>query len=59
MAMKEKGVRKEYVSQTFKLTPGLVERLDSYSKSTGVSKTFAAEKALTEYLDKYAPDDKK
>jgi len=43
--------KKESISQTFKMRADLVERLDAYRKETGVSKTFAVEKALEKYLD--------
>lgn len=47
--------KKEFISQTFKMRADLVERLDTYREQTGVSKTFAVEKALEKYLDEVAP----
>lgn len=50
-----KGDKKDFISQTFKLRADLVERLDAYRKQTGVSKTFAIEKAIEKYLDEMMP----
>lgn len=50
-----KGEKKNYISQTFKIRADLVERLDAYRAENGVSKTFAVEKALLKYLDEVAP----
>lgn len=50
-----KTCKKEFISQTFKMRADLVERLDMYRAQTGVSKTFAIEKALEKYLDEVAP----
>lgn len=50
-----KGEKKEFTAQTFKLNPELVERLNRYSATTGVSKTFAVERALEAYLAEKMP----
>lgn len=50
-----KNDKKEARPQTFKLRIDLVERLDAYRAETGVSKTFAVEKALERYLNEVAP----
>lgn len=47
-----KGNKKDFTAQTFKLNSELVERLNHYSETTGVSKTFAVERAIEKYLDK-------
>lgn len=47
--------KKDYISQTFKMRADLVRRLDEYRAATGVSKTFAIEKAVEKYLDEMAP----
>lgn len=40
----------EYVQRTFRLQADTVRKLDEYSKRTGVTRTFAVEKAILEYL---------
>lgn len=42
--------RPGYVQRTFRLKPDTVALLDRYSRATGVSRTFAVEKAISEYL---------
>lgn len=42
----------KYVQRTFRLHAGTVEMLDEYSSRTGVTRTFAVEKAITEYLER-------
>lgn len=53
--MKSDG--KQSVMSTFKLRSDIVDRLNKYSSETGVTKTFAVEKALEQYLARY--DDEK
>ena len=55
-----KGNRAGFRAQTFKIRPDLVERLDRYSATTGVTKTFAVERAIEAYLAEKMPEyDKK
>lgn len=44
--------RKDYKPATFRLSPDMIKRLDEYSQSTGITKTFVVEKALREYFSK-------
>lgn len=48
--------KKDFTAQTFKLRTDLVKKLDRYRKETGVSKTFAVERAIEEYLAKMMPE---
>lgn len=41
----------DYKAATFRLPPGLLERLDEYAFENGLIKGFVVERALTEYLD--------
>lgn len=47
-----KGDKKDYRATTFRLPPDVLEKLDVYSKRTGVVKGFVVEQALREYLIK-------
>lgn len=53
-----RGRPKEIMPQTFKLDAALVERLNRYSETTGVTKTFAVEKAIEAYLDDKMPEER-
>lgn len=44
---------KQSVMSTFKLRSDIVDKLNRYSAETGVTKTFAVEKALEQYLGRY------
>ena len=54
-----KGNRTGFKAQSFKLRPDIVEKLDRYSETTGVTKTFAVERAIEAYLAEKMPEDKK
>lgn len=40
----------KYVQRTFRLKAETVRKLDEYSQRTGVTRTFAVEKAILDYL---------
>lgn len=40
----------KYVQRTFRLKAETVQKLDEYSQRTGVTRTFAVEKAILDYL---------
>ena len=48
----DKG-KKNWPSRTFRLPPELLDRLEVYTKQTGISKTFVFRKALEEYLNNH------
>ena len=47
---------KESTLRTFRMDNTVGDRLDAYSAATQVPKTAVVEKAVTEYLDKVAPE---
>lgn len=47
---------KESTLRTFRMNNIIGDRLDAYSESTKIPKTALVEMALTEYLDKVAPE---
>lgn len=46
----------ERINQTFKIRKDLAARLDTYREESGVTKTFAVEKAIEAYLDRVMPE---
>ena len=49
---------KESTLRTFRMNNVVGDRLDAYSEATKVPKTAVVEIAVTEYLDKVAPETK-
>lgn len=49
---------KESTLRTFRMNNIVGDRLDAYSASTKIPKTAIVELAVTEYLDKVAPETK-
>lgn len=47
---------KESTLRTFRIDNRVGDRLDAYSEETKIPKTAVVEKAVTEYLDKVAPE---
>lgn len=42
--------KKDWPARTFRVPPELLDRLEAYTKRTGISKTFIVRKALEKYL---------
>lgn len=43
--------KKDWPARTFRIPPDLLDRLETYTKQTGISKTFVVRKSLEQYLD--------
>lgn len=52
-----RGDKKDYRPVTFRLPPDLLEKLDEYSRTTGIVKTFVVEQALRKYLARQSLSD--